>query len=342
MQENKQREADSLVLCCDWGTTNFRLRLTDRKRLKIISEVHSDDGILSVFQRWQKQSGRTNRADFYGKFLRGKIGEIQKVCSLNLQSVPVLVSGMASSSIGIRELPYATLPFPLEGREAISFLCKPTTLKNPVFIMSGVKSDTDVMRGEETQLIGLVGLNKNLRAGDGEVLVILPGTHSKHITVRRGKMTGFRTFMTGEIFDALCNHTILSNSVSTDSEAGGPTSRNLAAFKKGVDFFLHQKSPLLHALFLVRTNRLFRKLSMRENYFFLSGLLIGSEIEYLSTGSSKTIVVCCSDTLRKLYKAAFGELALTKSQVLYMPSKSLEEATIWGQIRVYQSSKFFR
>src|SRR5205085_11075608 len=120
--------------------------------------------------------------------------------------------GMASSSIGMKELPYADLPFLLDGHSAYSeWINGGPVIANPILLISGVQHAGDVMRGEETQLTGVSSMTD---APDGDMLYIFPGTHSKHITVINNRITYFSTFMTGEVFDLLVKHSILSQAVT--------------------------------------------------------------------------------------------------------------------------------
>lgn len=117
-----------------------------------------------------------------------------------------MVSGMASSSIGWRELPYALLPFSLEGSSVVGQWVEPE-----VYLISGVRGANDMMRGEETQALGWaeqVGDALPLRA-----TLVLPGTHSKHLRLQSGNLTGITTFMTGELFEMLRAHSMLRHSM---------------------------------------------------------------------------------------------------------------------------------
>src|SRR5678815_25631 len=109
------------------------------------------------------------------------------------QTIPIVISGMASSSIGIRELDYSSIPFPVSGTSANTEWIQTSTLKNPVLLVSGVRTDDDVMRGEETQLTGLLHLIQIEKAS--KHLFILPGTHSKHIVVDQGNVIDLKTYM---------------------------------------------------------------------------------------------------------------------------------------------------
>src|SRR5690606_7599837 len=103
-----------------------------------------------------------------------------------LAGAPILVSGMASSSIGWQDIPYARLPLPVDGSGLTWHDLEP--LESPlglhrVVLVPGARSEVDVMRGEETELVGLFTLPQAQGLADSS-LVIKPGTHSKHLLVQ--------------------------------------------------------------------------------------------------------------------------------------------------------------
>lgn len=327
----------NLFLCCDWGTSTFRLRLADIRDCKVMAEVQSKDGIAHIFEAWKEQRD-INRPGFYARELKNKIRGISKDCNLKLSHVPLLVSGMASSSIGIVEIPYAPLPFPIDGSQAsLKVFDEIKGLENPLILISGVKSNEDVMRGEETQLIGLLHLKEIAAAESNDAIFVFPGTHSKHIYVKDGSITDFQTFMTGEIFKVLTEYSILKDSVTVNPSLE-LTGTNLSAFKKGVAF--SGASPLLHSLFTVRTNQLFKKLAAEQNSFYLSGLLIGIEIRYLVNKDRRPVVVCSGKNLFEPYKIAFQELGFT-SGISFIPPELIDKATIAGQLQIFSALNIF-
>ena len=242
--------------------------------------------------------------------------------------VKVIISGMASSSIGMRELPYASLPFFANGHALSVEKWQPKGFPHEISLISGVKSKDDVMRGEETQLVGLY----QLLHPAGNSLFILPGTHSKHIFLENDAISSFHTFMTGEIFDVLSAHSILNGSI----EKGDFDSSALAAFQKGVLMSV-EKSSVLNALFMVRTNALFEKFSKNENYYFLSGLLIGAECNYLTDKKLDQIYICSSGMLFSLYLEAAKTLGISISSEL-LTDEMVDLALLKGQwfINEYQ------
>ena len=103
------------ILCCDWGTTGFRLRLTNLKA-EVIAETHAENGILSHYNSWQSRNDENpeHRFDFYLQYIQSQMGEIRHSLEIDIAKLPLVISGMAISSIGMMNLPYESLPFSLE------------------------------------------------------------------------------------------------------------------------------------------------------------------------------------------------------------------------------------
>jgi 2-dehydro-3-deoxygalactonokinase len=294
---------DSSFLSIDWGTTNLRIRWVQLPQFEVLAEHFSDQGVKKVYPLWQASG--TEREAFFLDMLQT---ELQTMGIQWPAKIKVIISGMASSSIGMRELPYASLPFFTNGNALFVDHWKPVGFPREISLISGVRSQDDVMRGEETQLIGLC----QLLQPSGNTLFILPGTHSKHIFLENDAISSFHTFMTGEIFDVLSSHSILNGSITK----GPLDSMALTAFQKGVLMSV-EKSSVLNALFMVRTNALFEKFSKNENYYFLSGLLIGAECNYLTSKKLDQIYICSSGILFSLYLEAAKTLGISmSSQVL--------------------------
>lgn len=320
------------ILCCDWGTSSFRLRLVDATDYSVIAEHQSGEGVAGTFKSWQA-AGSPNRFDFYAVKLKAAIKQLSDNSSMNLDDIPVLVSGMASSSIGMEEIPYAILPFAADGSQASARIFKDFNgLGNALVVVSGVKSDSDVMRGEEAQLIGLFNLDETSEAISKNTLFVFPGTHSKHILVQEGQVTNFKTYMTGEIFNILSEHSILKDSIVNGGDLSMPD--NLSAFKSGVS--AAGSSNLLNTLFTVRTNQLFAKFSKEQNAIYLSGLLIGTELREIAANSSEQLVICSGKHLYGHYQAASEVLNLTKD-IIFIKPDLIDKATIAGQIQIFKA-----
>lgn len=294
--------AYNLYLSCDWGTSSFRLRLVETKTAAVLYEIHSSDGIRKMFERFSALPSKNGkRLHFYQEFLLKQIKLLEKKAGSSFKYVPLIFSGMASSSIGLKELPYGNLPFSLKDPKLPYEWLKATeAFPYDLLLISGLSSGTDVLRGEETQVLGLARSHK-LDQG----LVIIPGTHSKHIHIKEGKVQDFRTFMTGEIFEIISKHSILKHSVSNTQKFP-----DFIAFRKGVSE--GAAGELLNVLFKVRTNTLFDKLSPQSNFYYLSGLIIGSELALLKKQEPSAIYLCGEGVMQNLYNEALLKLELTE------------------------------
>lgn len=324
------------LLCCDWGTSSFRLQLVNIVGQQVIGEVHSTDGISNTFNAWIREEGTSSnsRDRFFRQRLRKQIDLLSRKSSIKLDNTPIVISGMASSSIGLKELPYATLPFPVDGSNAsIMHFDSQKDFPHHIILISGVRSETDVMRGEETQFIGLAAspyLSKNTIK---EFILIFPGTHSKHIVLSDNQLIDFQTFMTGEVFDLMANHSILKQSVAT--KGLNEYSRNeLDVFRSGVG--KSKSTNVLNSLFTVRTNQLFNTLNKEQNFLFLSGLLIGEELNHLCQKEGCQLILCSGSKLYEFYKLAFEELGLLKDTIL-ISDELVDRAAIAGQIKIFQN-----
>ena len=314
-------------LSCDWGTSAFRLRLVERATLKVLAETHSKEGNAATAELW-RQAGQPpeQRVAFYRAIIERHLQELEAEAKMPLDDVPVVVSGMASSTIGMLELPYRPLPFATDGSDLLTKIIAPTAdFKHPILLISGVRSADDVMRGEEVQLVGC-----QFGHTADEQLFLHPGTHAKHVLVQHGQAVSLKTYMTGEVFSLLSGKGILAASV----EEGGNFDEgdHRAWFEKGVQH--SQQANLLHNAFLVRTNDLFKKASKRENYFYLSGLLIGGECHDLLAHRPASITLAGEPALLALYGAALQKLGIADR--CPVRTKTAEEVTLNGQAAVLQ------
>lgn len=304
---------------------------------RCVGELRTQSGIARTFSDW-KTDGRPKRVsqeDFFRHRLKTYIGQLAVQVQHSLAGTPVLISGMASSSIGMTEVPYAGLPFALDGSQAsIRFFESQSDFPHELGLISGVASSNDVMRGEETQLIGAVSLLSWAAQPDKSVF-IFPGTHAKHLFVENEQLTHFETFMTGELFGLMAKHSILADSVET-ADLTSLSEADEAAFRQGVRQSITK--PMLAALFTVRTNDLFDRLTKRQNALYLSGLLIGSELGHLLQKTDWPIRLCSSPNLATVYTLAIDELKLTHRTTL-VPPDLIDRAAPAGQLQVYQQKR---
>lgn len=315
---------NDLFISVDWGTSNFRLRLVEKLSQNVIQESISPMGVKQLYLKWQEYGG--DREFIFLDFLKQQIDQLAFDLPINIE---IVISGMASSSIGIRELPYANLPFDINGQGLSVELIKHSLFPDGVQLISGVCSDSDVMRGEETQIVGLAD-EANLIE---KTIFILPGTHSKHAICENHQVTDFNTYMTGELFQVVSQHSILKNSVA--KPPGGYI--DLKDFDAGV--MMSESAPsILNSLFKVRTNDILGKKSAEENYYFLSGLLIGAEMVTLRSMSFDQVLLCAGNDLYELYERAIVVLGLSdKAKIL--DKKVIEKAVIKGQMKVAERRK---
>lgn len=314
-------------LSCDWGTSSFRLRLVQVEGLVLLEEEKNSGGIAEAFKRWKDESGKENeRLSFYQAHLASEIAKLERKAGQAVKGLPLIISGMISSTIGMKELPYKTLPFNTDGSN-ISLATIPVSkqLTNETLIIPGVSSDDDVMRGEETILVGCDAEEK-----DEAAIYIFPGTHSKHIFVQKGIATSFKTFMTGEFFDLLSSKSILANSIEeTNIEDEVRNTHFEEGFNKGL------QDNLLNASFHIRTNQLFKKNSPKENYEHLSGLLIGHELKELQQTPPHAIYLVCGQHLKHRYWQGLQLLGLS-STIKYLDA---DVALIRGQWKILKAGR---
>lgn len=246
-------------IAIDWGTTNFRAFLVNYH--KIEDRLSAPLGLLQVTDR---QFAATLQSLLSGWLTQHG-------------SLPILMAGMVGSQQGWADVPYVTLP-----AHAGDFATHTVEVATPwgsrCHIVAGATCESewgfpDVMRGEEVQLLGLAELHPAAAHR-----VILPGTHSKHARLCDGKLINFSTFMTGELYATLINHSLLGKDVPVSPQDD-------AAFDLGVAN--SKKSPFLsHAVFSARTLRLRGAITPAQVSSYLSGLLLGSELAALDADNA--------------------------------------------------------
>jgi 2-dehydro-3-deoxygalactonokinase len=323
----------NLIIGCDWGTSFFRLMLVDTESNSVLTELKSAEGIANTNKGITTESERLKR---FCQVISVNLKTLQSKVNFNIDTLSIVVTGMASSSIGMKELPYGTLPFSVENASGLtveSMSCE-ELFPNPLLLVSGLRDKHDVMRGEEVQLLGLCHL---LEFNDQEeTIIILPGTHSKHCFVKGGVLYHFQTYLTGELFQILSEHSILSNSISRESFTAW-TPKTSEAFGKGV--LDAKNSSMLINLFKVRTNFLFKEMEKEENGMYLSGLIIGEELKDLCHPTDERMIVLCGgENMNILYKKAIEVLGI-ENRTQFVADDILMKSTIVGQSEVYKIQK---
>ncbi len=249
-----QTQSGHPLIAIDWGSTHLRAKLVIDGAA--VDQVASADGI------------RNRRGRDFDDILQSQCGRWRK----KFPGIPVMMSGMIGSREGWAEVPYVTTPTGVADL-AGALATVSSRHFDTVTIVPGVRFDppggdtTDVMRGEETQVSGVLAA----RPETGVVTICLPGTHSKWVVCRDRRIEAFRTWLTGEAFERLTSDSLLCG------EGGGIVDPACAAFARGLELSATDGG-LLHHLFLGRTEMLTGRVAAADLRGLISGLLLGHEI----------------------------------------------------------------
>ena len=260
----------------DWGTTSCRAYLIGANGV-VLARMNDGPGILKV------ENGA------FGAALDAMIGRWDG-------KLPVILSGMIGSRQGWVEAPYVHCPAATEN--IVAALARIEHAGRTIALVPGLSCENggmpDVMRGEETQILGALEMARQ----EGGVF-LLPGTHSKWAGVTQGWITSFRTFMTGEVFGALKEHTILGRLM----REGAP---DPDGFARGVraSTTLGSAGALLNRLFATRTYGLMNRLPDTALSDYLSGLLVGAEIAEATKQIEDRVTIIASPELGLRYTEA--------------------------------------
>lgn len=273
------------VAAVDWGTSSFRLWLLDAAGA-VLAERRSGEGMLAA------------GAEGFGQILEKHLAAAGAPAAL-----PVIICGMAGARQGWIEAPYVTLPAGLDGILAGAVPVPAQGPARDIRILPGLaqRSDgaPDVMRGEETQLAGVLPL-----FASGRHIICMPGTHSKWVEAADGVISSFRTWLTGELFSVLSRQSILRHSLG---DSAAPALADAPAFVAACVEALDEGGDIGPSLFRIRAATLLQDQTPAEAAATLSGLLIGAEIasarRVFSMPADK-IVLVASGPLGTLYAAA--------------------------------------
>ena len=275
------------LIAIDWGTSSLRGALIENGSVAEVAEERTfARGILTV-----EPGG-------FPAVFESCFGDWMTPGAL------CLISGMAGSQQGWLEAPYFPCPAGFNDVAA----CLAWVVPGRIAIVPGLSIDTggmpDVMRGEETQIFGalqLLGLN--------DARLVLPGTHSKWVTVTESRITHFSSWMTGEFYALLRKHSILARTLPAADAPHDPY-----AFDQGVKYALRGEG-LLHTAFSVRTLALFKRMAADALPSYLSGLVIGEELRGQRLQRGDMVIVIGAEALVARYEQALSLLGVSCRQV---------------------------
>jgi 2-dehydro-3-deoxygalactonokinase len=286
-------------IAVDWGTSSFRAALLAPDG-EILGELATQRGITTF-----------NKGEF-APYLIATCADLAKG-GVGFY----LMSGMIGSRNGLLEVPYC--PCPASATEiagAVGWV-----VPNKIAIVPGLRNGfDDVMRGEESQVLGAAAV-----LGLTDALMVLPGTHSKWVSLENGAITGFDTFMTGEFYALLKEHSILAKSL-TEPEIWNPE-----AFIQGIETAMLGES-LLRTAFSLRVKSLFNQLEASAASSYLSGLVIGEELAAMQIEDGMELLVIGGQTLCERYNLALTHLGAR--------ARTLGNQAAWaGLLAIYQRLK---
>ena len=282
------------VVGIDWGTTHRRAYALDESG-RCVAEQADGEGALACKGRFPAAL-----ADLLN--------------TLQAQPRAVILSGMVGSALGWQLVPYVdgTVDLPALAQHLMPLVYAheseaqgfaPVIRMVPGYCVRNAAGQPDVMRGEETQLLGAHCL------GHSDGWFVLPGTHSKWVELRAGRVAQLRTYMTGELFDVLGRHGTLAAAAGSAAEAW-----DVAAFESGV-LAAQSGAALSHQLFGCRARVVSGDMAATSSRAYLSGLLIGTELhdvqrDRVASDAGRSFKLIGSPALATLYQTAAALLDL--------------------------------
>jgi 2-dehydro-3-deoxygalactonokinase len=270
-------------IAVDWGTSHLRAWAMTGSR--VMDSACSQQG-MGVLAREEFEAALL---DLVAGWLPAQ-GDMQ-----------IIACGMVGSRQGWVEAPYRAVPcVPLDPSGSVLAPARDPRLR--VHVVPGLRQDSpaDVMRGEETQIAGFLAGNPGW---DG--VLCLPGTHSKWVHLSAGEVVSFQTFLTGEMFALLSEHSVLRHSLAGWDEGG---------FHQGLDLGLERPDRLLARLFALRAEGLLHGLDPAQARARLSGLLIGAELAAARPfWLGQRVGVIGTNALARAYATALARLSVPVS-----------------------------
>ena len=303
-----ERKCDIAYVLVDWGTSSLRVWCVDQG-FNTIVEDRASSGMHTLTPTQFEPTLET------------------LLSNLNVaRNIPVLICGMAGAKQGWMDAGYIDIPTKLD--YLADHVCTvPTASGRDVRILPGLaqrdRENPDVMRGEETILLGAALANTAIQT------FCIPGTHSKWVFVEEGRVAGFSTYMTGELFALISNHSTVSALISNTGKEFDETAF-LASFNEAIEAPMH----LTKSLFSLRAGPLLGnedeavKLSSK-----LSGMLVAAEIYSIKSNLTGSVCLIANGRHQRIYQLALQsvglEFTVTDSEELVLSGLSHVASQLW-------------
>lgn len=276
--------------CCviDWGTSRFRLWILAEDGT-VMERISSNEGMQFSTRRG------------YSDILEHHLAAVNAPDDL-----PVIICGMAGSRSGWQEAKYLHAPVDLSqiAKNAVTIENQKRNIKILPGIAQFDSTSPDVMRGEETQIFGMLQ-EENFPLASGMKTICMPGTHSKWVSLQGSILQHFTTFMTGELFALLSEQSVLRLSIDEDRIVDPENPAFLENFRNA----LRVPQNVSAQLFSIRSNHLLGYKTSASGYAALSGSLIGLEFAgaFHKYGKPDKIYLMASGNLGDLYSVALKD-----------------------------------
>lgn len=306
----------STYITIDGGTTSTRVNYL--RNGEILDTIKLDIGARASIGNRDRYISAIKDA-IYKIILRNKVLKIERI----------LASGMITCEFGLCNLPHVNVP---AGKKELHEAMHETIIKEisdiPFVFMRGVKivgediDDCDMMRGEETELMGII------QEKYGECIYVLPGSHSKIIkTDKRGRIIFFSTMMTGEMIASLSQGTILKDAVDL-----GVDTIHREYLLKGYEYA--ESAGMNKALFKVRILKNIFSCSKEEVYSFFMGIVLCDEILNIIKEDTKTIVLGGKEQIKRAMALILKEK--TNKNIIELDEKTVSYSTSIGMVKIYE------
>ena len=298
----------------DSGTTNTRINFV------------SDRVIVDTLKYSVGTKRDANGNNLLRETLKNGIDELMKRHKLCKEDITrILASGMITSEFGLIQLPHITAPAGIAELHGAMYETVFEDLSEIPFVFSrGIKTNTydlensDIMRGEETELMGII---------DGEGVYILPGSHSKIIQVGKDeRITNFKTMLTGEMISALSEYTTLKDAIDLKESKA-----NEEYLLKGFEYA--DRHGINEALFKVRILKNILCRNADDIYGFFMGVILCNEIKQILSYNPKRIFIGGKKVIKE--SEALLLRAISEAETVVIPDES-ENASALGIVKVYE------